>query len=138
VFNDGRIVQIGAPAEVYEHPVDAWVAGFVGTSNVLDRGGRRFTVRPEKVRLLDDDALDGDLVVEAGRITHVAYVGMVTKFTVALEEGGELQVVRQNLETSHGEALEQLGRAVRVGWRADHTSVVEEQMGTSIEEGVQQ
>jgi putative spermidine/putrescine transport system ATP-binding protein len=120
VFSDGRIVQVGAPAEIYEHPADAFVAGFVGTSNVLERDGLRFTVRPEKVRLVEGDG-DG-LVVERGTITGVAYVGMVTKFTVALAQGGELQVVRQNLETSHGEAVAQLGREVQVGWRADHTS----------------
>jgi putative spermidine/putrescine transport system ATP-binding protein len=134
VFNDGRIVQVGRPAEVYEHPSDAFVAGFVGTSNVLERGGRRFTVRPEKIRLLDDGPSDG-LVVERGTVRDVAYVGMVTKYTIALEEGGELQVVRQNLETSHGEALEQLGRQVRVGWRADHTSVVAEPESTHSQEG---
>ena len=56
VFNDGRIEQIGAPAEVYEHPRSEFIAGFVGVSNVLERGGRRFTIRPEKVRLLDGAA----------------------------------------------------------------------------------
>ncbi|MDX6715818.1 MAG: hypothetical protein QOH30_2376, partial [Baekduia sp.] len=68
-----------------------------------------------------EGATDG-FVVERGRITDVAYVGMVTKFTVDLAQGGELQVVRQNLETSHGEAVAELGREVQVGWRADHTS----------------
>ena len=53
VFDDGRIVQVGAPAEVYERPADAFVAGFVGVSNMLERDGRRFTVRPEKIRILD-------------------------------------------------------------------------------------
>ena len=53
VFNQGRIEQIGAPAEVYERPATEFVAGFVGTSNVLERDGRRFTVRPEKVRLAE-------------------------------------------------------------------------------------
>ena len=46
VFNEGRIEQIGAPAEVYEHPASEFIAGFVGVSNVLERDGRRFTVRP--------------------------------------------------------------------------------------------
>jgi putative spermidine/putrescine transport system ATP-binding protein len=133
VFNEGGIVQVGVPAEIYEHPADAFVAGFVGTSNVLERGGRRFTVRPEKVRLVAGGGADG-LVVEDGTITGVAYVGMVTKFTVALAQGGELQVVRQNLETSHGEAVAELGREVQVGWRADHTSTL---APTTTEEAVQ-
>ena len=54
VFNEGRIEQVGPPAEVYEHPGNAFVSGFVGVSNVLERDGKRFTVRPEKVRLLGE------------------------------------------------------------------------------------
>ncbi len=55
VFNEGKIVQVDHPAEIYERPGSEFVAGFVGVSNVLERGGRRFTIRPEKVRLLDAD-----------------------------------------------------------------------------------
>ena len=51
VFNEGRIEQIGTPAEVYEHPQTEFVAGFVGISNVLERDGRRFTIRPEKIHM---------------------------------------------------------------------------------------
>src|SRR5436190_5327701 len=54
VFDAGRIVQVGQPAEVYERPSTEFVAGFVGVSNMLERDGRRFTVRPEKIRILDD------------------------------------------------------------------------------------
>ena len=52
VFNQGRIEQIGPPAEVYEHPQSEFIAGFVGVSNVIERDGRRYTVRPEKINLL--------------------------------------------------------------------------------------
>ena len=117
VFDEGRIVQVGAPAEVYEHPATAFVAGFVGTSNVLERDGRRFTVRPEKVRILENGAAPAGLVVERGRVTDVSYVGPLTRYVVALDAGGELQVVRQNLETSSAEALEEHGREVSVAWR---------------------
>ena len=54
VFNHGHIEQVGAPADVYEHPANEFVAGFVGVSNIVERNGRRFTVRPEKVRILAD------------------------------------------------------------------------------------
>jgi putative spermidine/putrescine transport system ATP-binding protein len=126
VFNRGRIEQIGAPAEVYERPANEFIAGFVGVSNLLDRGGRRFTVRPEKVRVLDGDAADG-LHTESGVVRDVAYAGMVTRYLVALDAGGELQVVRQNLETSSSDALEQRGRRVTVGWRPEHTYVINEE-----------
>ncbi len=51
VFNGGRIEQVGSPTEVYERPATAFVAGFVGTSNLLERAGRRFSVRPERIQL---------------------------------------------------------------------------------------
>ncbi|HET9680750.1 MAG TPA: ATP-binding cassette domain-containing protein, partial [Candidatus Limnocylindrales bacterium] len=47
VFNQGKIEQIGTPAEMYEHPRTEFVAGFIGTSNIIERDGRTFTVRPE-------------------------------------------------------------------------------------------
>jgi putative spermidine/putrescine transport system ATP-binding protein len=126
VFNEGRIEQIGTPADVYEHPGNAFVAGFVGVSNLLERGGRRITVRPEKIRILGEHEPTDGLYVERGTIHDVAYVGMVTRYTVALEGGGVLQVVRQNLETSSQEALELGGREVRVGWRDDQSRVIPE------------
>ena len=128
VFNDGRVEQVGAPADVYERPVNEFVAGFVGVSNIVERGGERFTVRPEKVRILDDGAGAPDgLRVEGGQIRDVAYIGAVTRFIVDLDGGGEIQVVRQNLEMSSQEALEQRGRRVRVAWRGEHAYAIPDQ-----------
>jgi putative spermidine/putrescine transport system ATP-binding protein len=119
VFNEGRAEQVGAPAEVYERPATPFVTGFVGISNMLERDGRRFTIRPEKVRLLAADEPRDGLVTEPGVVSDVSYAGSVTRYVVELEAGGELQVVRQNLETSSAEALEQRGRTVEVGWRRE-------------------
>jgi putative spermidine/putrescine transport system ATP-binding protein len=124
VFNEGRIEQVGTPAEVYEHPANDFVAGFVGVSNVLNRDGRKFTIRPEKIRLLDPGESREGLQAEPGRVRDVAYAGMITRYLVGLDAGGELQVVRQNLETSSAEALAQVGREVVVGWRPEHTVAV--------------
>jgi putative spermidine/putrescine transport system ATP-binding protein len=127
VFDNGQIVQVGAPAEVYERPATAFVAGFVGVSNMLERDGRRFTVRPEKIRLLDDGAAPrAGEHSESGTIADVAYAGMVTRYVVALDAGGELQVVRQNLETSSADALEDRGRKVRVAWRPEQAYAIED------------
>jgi putative spermidine/putrescine transport system ATP-binding protein len=128
VFNEGRIEQVGAPAEVYEHPGSEFIAGFVGVSNVLERDGRRFTIRPEKVRLLDSPH-DG-LHTEAGVVRDVSYAGMITRYLVDLEYGGELQVVHQNLETTSSQALEQQGREVTVGWSEEHTYAIPEEGDT--------
>jgi putative spermidine/putrescine transport system ATP-binding protein len=122
VFNEGRIEQIGTPADIYEHPETEFVAGFVGISNVLERDGRRFTVRPEKIHLNE-----GDGPGEPGRIRDVVYLGMVTRYIVELDAGGELVVVKQNLETSSHEALEARGRPVRLQWESEHTLVTTEE-----------
>jgi putative spermidine/putrescine transport system ATP-binding protein len=115
VFNEGRVEQVGSPAEVYEHPQTEFVAGFVGVSNILERDGRRITIRPEKIRM--DEGGPG----EPGVIRDVVYVGMVTRYVVELATGEELVVVRQNLETTSQQALEEQGRSVRLSWRPEHT-----------------
>jgi putative spermidine/putrescine transport system ATP-binding protein len=121
VFNDGRIEQVGAPAEVYEQPQSAFVAGFVGVSNEVERDGRRFAVRPEKIHMSDaGPAPARGMNAETGRIRDVVYAGMVTRFVVELDRGGELQVVQQNLETSSAQALDAKGRTVLLEWRPEH------------------
>ena len=123
VFNRGRIEQVGTPAQMYEHPATAFVAGFIGTSNILERSGRTFTVRPEKIRLLPDGATEG----ESGRIRAAVYQGPVTKFVVALDAGGELTVVQQNLETSSQDVREMEGKHVRLSWSPDVEFVIQEE-----------
>ena len=126
VFNHGRIEQVASPADLYEHPETEFVAGFVGVSNLVDRDGRRFTIRPEKIHMAVEDATSRDGVeYETGRIRDVVYAGMVTRYIVELDRGGELTVVRQNLETSSQEALDERGRRVRLEWRPEHTFTIE-------------
>ena len=123
VFNQGKIEQIGTPAEMYEHPRTEFVAGFIGTSNILERDGRTFTVRPEKIRLSTDEAAEG----EPGVITAAVYLGPVTKFIVALDGGGELTVVQQNLETSSEDVREMERKRVRLRWSPDVEFVIQEE-----------
>jgi putative spermidine/putrescine transport system ATP-binding protein len=120
VFSDGRIEQVGTPGEVYERPANAFVAGFVGTSNLVDRDGRTVTVRPEKIRLLTDG--EGDRTDAAGIVREVAYLGSVTRYVVELDSGETLVVVRQNLDMSAAQALQQRGRRVRLAWRQEDES----------------
>jgi putative spermidine/putrescine transport system ATP-binding protein len=132
VFNLGRIEQVGPPAEVYEHPQSEFIAGFVGVSNVIERDGRRYTVRPEKINLLEDDEEpEPGSHVEAGLVRDVQYVGPVTRYHVTLDRGGELQVLAQNLEEGSSEVLETRGRRVRVAWRPGQESVIDEAEGGS-------
>jgi putative spermidine/putrescine transport system ATP-binding protein len=129
VMNEGHIEQVGAPTEVYEHPATRFVTGFVGVSNVLERDGRRIAVRPEKIRIVDPGDAAEDLHTETGRIEDALYAGMITRYVVDLDAGGELQVVRQNLEATSAEALEQRGRQVTVGWRPEHAVAVTDENG---------
>jgi putative spermidine/putrescine transport system ATP-binding protein len=124
VFNQGRIEQVSPPVELYERPATEFVAGFVGVSNLLERDGARFTIRPEKVQLVDPAAAPNGLRTERGRIADVAYAGMVTRYTVALEQGGELQLIRQNVEGTSPDAASEQGREVIVGWRPDQTVAI--------------
>ena len=129
VFNRGRIEQIGAPAEIYERPMTTFVAGFVGTSNLLKGEVARalighegtYTVRPEKIHLAAaDEAAGPDDISAAGEIRDVVYVGPDTRYIVSLDAGAELVVTQQNLVTSSTEALAQQGRRVRLVWKRQH------------------
>ena len=129
VFNKGRIEQVGAPAEVYERPATRFVAGFVGTSNLL-RGDAAeailgtpgtYTIRPEKIQLREPDApVANDETAALGTIRNVAYLGPDTRYIVALDAGAELVVTQQNLATTSTEALAQQGKAVRLVWKRQH------------------
>jgi putative spermidine/putrescine transport system ATP-binding protein len=133
VFNDGRIEQIGPPAKVYEHPESEFIAGFVGVSNVIERDGRRYTVRPEKIDVLDDgQSPRPGSHVEEGVVRDVQYVGPVTRYHVTLDRGGELQALAQNLEESSGEVLATMGRRVRLQWRPEQESEIVEREGDSV------
>ncbi len=129
VFNEGRVEQLGAPADIYERPTTAFVAGFVGTSNLLAgdvaRGalGREgtFTIRPEKIRIEAPDApLGPGEQGAAGTIAEVVYLGAGTRYRVDLAAGGTLTVDAQNTTTTSADALTTRGRAVQLVWNRDH------------------
>ena len=129
VFNKGRIEQIGSPAEVYERPATRFVAGFVGTSNllsgdvaatILGRPGT-YTIRPEKIRLAAADATSGsDETSAGGTIQSVVYIGPDTRYIVDLDAGARLVVTEQNLTTTSTDVVEQQGKAVRLIWKRQH------------------
>jgi putative spermidine/putrescine transport system ATP-binding protein len=127
VFSDGEIEQVGTPGEIYESPVNEFVAGFVGTSNLIERGARRYTVRPEKIRLLGEQ--EAEAADAAGIVREVAYLGSVTRYVVELDSGETLVVVRQNLDMSAASALQQRGRRVRLAWRREDESELDINQG---------
>lgn len=135
VFNRGRIEQLGTPADLYERPATAFVAGFVGTSNLLRGEAAKslmgqeglFTVRPEKIRMAERGATVADDEVGAdGTIRNVVYLGPDTRYIVALDAGSELVVTQQNLHTSSMEVLAAQGQPVRLVWKRQHVLRVNE------------
>ncbi|MFT3894875.1 MAG: ABC transporter ATP-binding protein [Anaerolineales bacterium] len=133
VFNEGKIEQVGTPAEVYEHPSTTFVAGFVGTSNLVSGevaqritgSSNRFSVRPEKIHLASGDAkVDGDMFSINGTVRDVVYLGLYTRYLVELEGGGDLVVVEQNLKTTSMDVTKVKGQKVRLLWKKEHVSYV--------------
>jgi putative spermidine/putrescine transport system ATP-binding protein len=136
VMNEGRIEQIGHPTDVYEHPATTFVAGFVGTSNVLSGDTARavtgdsatFTVRPEKIRMAAEAQQPGpDECTIVGVVSDIIYVGALTRFLVKLDTGDEMVVLQQNL-TSPSDA--ERGKRVRLIWNAEHNRAVEDGSGS--------
>ncbi|HEX2991269.1 MAG TPA: ABC transporter ATP-binding protein [Anaerolineales bacterium] len=133
VFNEGKIQQVGAPSEIYEHPASAFVAGFVGTSNLV--GGevaRRitgspemFSIRPEKIHLDPKNGEPGtDMLCIDGVVRDVVYLGLFTRYLVEIEDGSDLVVIEQNLKTTSMDVLAAKGQKVRLHWHKDHINRV--------------
>ena len=139
VFNNGVIEQVATPFELYERPATSFVAGFVGTSNLLqgdvaeqllgERGN--FSIRPEKIQLRhagaasEPSAAGGDECTAKGTVREVVYLGSATHSVVALDAGGHLTVLQQNLESSIDHALAHRGEDVLLTWQRAHVVTLE-------------
>jgi len=133
VFNEGEIEQVGTPSEIYERPATPFVAGFVGTSNLI--GGevakritgseKMFSIRPEKIHLgFTNDNSDKDMLAIDGVVRDVVYLGLFTRYLVEIEGGSDLVVVEQNLKTTSMDVLSAKGQKVQLHWHKDHISWV--------------
>jgi putative spermidine/putrescine transport system ATP-binding protein len=127
VFNHGRIEQVGCPAGIYERPATAFVADFVGVSNVCDAelarrltgSAQPFSIRPEKIRLADPDGpLPDGALTAAGVVDSALYLGAATRYAVRLDGGGQLSVLQQNADDA-GPARAP-GQRVRLSWQDRH------------------
>ncbi len=115
IFNQGRIEQVGTPRAIYDRPRSAFVAGFVGTSSLVRRGGRRFVLRPEKVRVFrpGEARSPAALHVEEGCLEDEVFLGMVTKYVVRLTDGSTVDAIRANDGAC---PIIPAGSPVLVGW----------------------
>jgi putative spermidine/putrescine transport system ATP-binding protein len=131
VFNEGKIEQVGTPSEIYERPASTFVAGFVGTSNLISGATAKritgseemFSIRPEKIHL---DSSNGNpqtnMLFIDGVVRDVVYLGLFTRYLVEIEGGNDLVVVVQNLNTTSMNVLSAKGQKVRLHWHKDHIS----------------
>ena len=129
VFNEGRVEQIGTPADIYERPATAFVAGFVGASNLLSGEAARaltgapdpVAIRPEKIVLVAEDAaVDPGHRVAEGTVTAVDFLGALVRYTVSTAAGAELSVVEQNRLGDPASAMARQGTRVRIAFSPAH------------------
>ena len=126
VFDKGKIQQLDRPAAIYERPINEFVAGFVGVSNLIEGDaaskllGKRgtFTVRPEKISI-DSGGVASTARKAIGTIKEVEYLGPATRFNVDLEAGVRLVVLKQNTQESSQEVLSMRGKSVTLSWELE-------------------
>jgi spermidine/putrescine transport system ATP-binding protein len=124
VMSHGRVAQVGSPVEVYEEPATAYVADFLGVSNLMDatasgpagdgacrvqlgdfelhagqgdedaRGKVKLVIRPERVTLTEQGATGENLV--PAMVERSVYVGSIRQLIVRLASGDTIQVWEQN------------------------------------------
>jgi putative spermidine/putrescine transport system ATP-binding protein len=121
VFNHGKIEQVGTPREIYEAPATSFVAGFVGTSNVLSAALSRqllgtdalHSVRPERIRLVASGMpVAADEVSVDGSLSDVQYLGSECRLRADLPDGSHLLAS----VPSDGLAGVAIGGSVRLAW----------------------
>lgn len=150
VMNHGRIERLGAPAEIYDDPRSAFVANFLGASNLLEaqvvgsgRGevvldvdthvlvepkalqgmGREVLVgvRPEKLRLFPDDTVATTQNAVSGEVIDASFVGVSTQYLISIGGGHQMTAVAQNVEQVRFAE----GAKLKVGWEPAHSFVVD-------------
>jgi spermidine/putrescine transport system ATP-binding protein len=147
VMNDGVLQQCGRPEEIYERPANAFVAGFIGISNLLAgrvedhsvrldtgqlipanvggdySGGERvfISVRPEKLRL---NAGQGSDARVEGTLVETVYLGTATQYLVELAPGVRLTAIESNSQLVEAEQRPARGSRVTVSWFPSHGRVL--------------
>jgi ABC-type Fe3+/spermidine/putrescine transport system ATPase subunit len=116
VMNHGKVEQVGAPTEIYERPRTRFVADFIGEINILEETGRARALRPEKIRLVSDDAR------VSGTVETANFLGGSTLLRVRTADGRSLLV----RETHAGERPSRMpGDAVGLMWNDPDTVLLE-------------
>jgi spermidine/putrescine transport system ATP-binding protein len=151
VMNDGVVQQSGTPRDIYERPATKFVAGFIGTSNLLsgtvteivganavisygpderivvpsanaaENGELELTVRPEKIDICTEPPT-GDGCAVRGTVTEVVYLGTSTNYNVRTSTGADMVVFTQNASSADDIAVR--GDSVWLSWDPQHSSPI--------------
>ncbi|MBO1900544.1 ABC transporter ATP-binding protein [Leucobacter weissii] len=133
VFNGGKIEQVGSPREVYEFPQTAFVAGFLGVTNLISPeasqqlldDGRLHSLRPERVHLAELAAgVEPGTVAVAGTVAETVYAGAHTRYLVDTEMGLRIISEKQNTHTPRTEPSVRRGDRVSLRFQRDHATAV--------------
>ena len=133
VFNEGRVEQVGTPREVYEYPQTAFVASFLGVSNLIPADLARelvgaegaISVRPERVRLAPvDQVLSAAETSVVGTVTETVYTGPATRYIVTTNFGLTVIAERHNDHAPNDTAPFHRGDEVRAYWHREHAALV--------------
>ena len=127
IMNAGRIEQVGAPGEIYDHPASAFVADFIGETNVMERDGAMIAVRPERIQIRRDE--NGGAGGVPGEVVTTMVIGPAVQCLVRGDNGQEILVRQQR---NGGESpLESLraGERVYVYWAEDAELVLARERG---------
>jgi spermidine/putrescine transport system ATP-binding protein len=122
VMREGRIVQTGSPRDLYDRPVNRYVADFVGKTNFFaaPKPGQVLSVRPEMIEIAgtDIELPDGLSTREPVKVLNRIFLGEHTEYRVAHERLGEFMVMAPRKTERQGGAFA-IGEEIFVGWRMD-------------------
>jgi len=133
VFNEGRVEQVGTPAEVYESPKTRFVASFLGLSNLIPADiaktlvgvDEMISIRPERVRLVGmDHVASAEETVVSGTIIETVYTGSSTRYILESPNGLSLIASRQNEHDPGLVSRFERGQTAQALWRTDQMSVI--------------
>ncbi|THE14103.1 ABC transporter ATP-binding protein [Bacillus timonensis] len=152
VMNNGFIEQLGTPIEIYEKPQTKFVADFIGETNLfegnisrldnryayLDFGGKEIevkneglrvgekvfvTIRPERIKIVEEQSPKTNSVTLKGRFKELIYVGSVSKMVVLLDNGKEVVV---NEQAAGSQPIDFINKDIYLTWGVDHGVVMKE------------
>ncbi|MCB1435145.1 MAG: TOBE domain-containing protein, partial [Alphaproteobacteria bacterium] len=122
VMREGRIEQTGSPRDLYDRPVNRYVADFVGKTNFFPapKAGQVLSVRPEMIEIAATgiELPDGLSTRESVKVLNRIFLGEHTEYRVAHQQLGEFMVMAPRKTERQGGAFN-IGEEIVVGWRKD-------------------